>query len=70
MLTRISRITSPRTTLAVGVLMVIAMLCFGALAESGGLSDATHYDSPASWTAILGLDHTPACNDGQRWGAR
>ncbi|MCE2424432.1 MAG: hypothetical protein J4F45_04905 [Pseudomonadales bacterium] len=69
MLARISRITSPRTTLAVGVLMVIAMLCFGALAESGGLSDATHNHSPA-WTAILGLDHIPACNDGQRWGAR
>ncbi len=69
MLARISRITSPRTTLAVGVLMVIAMLCFGALAESGSLSDAT-YNHSSSWTAILGLDHTPACNDGQRWGAR
>ena len=70
MLTRISRIAAPRTTLAVGVLLVVAMLCFGVLAESGTLSDATRGDEPISWTAILGLDHTPACSDGQSWRAR
>ena len=70
MLTRISRIAAPRTTLAVGVLLVVAMLCFGALAESGTLSEATRGDASSSWTSILGLDHSPACSEGQSWRTR
>lgn len=70
MLTRISRIAAPRMTLAMGVLLVVAMLCFGALAESGTLSETTRGDGSWTATSILGPDHALACNNGQSWRAR